>query len=311
MNQTVTAPAPSKIELFLALSRTPHGLLDMATPCMAAILTLGALPPWPVIGLGLVTAFAAYTSVYALNDVVDHAWDREKIQAGTPLSTSGYIDAVHVRHPLAQGFLGLGESLAWTIGWGAVAVIGAWMLNPVCAAIFLGAAILEAVYCRMILMSHLRVFVSGVVKTAGPMAAVFAVEPSPSPSFVLGLFFWIYLWEIGGQNVPADLYDLEEDIRHGAKTVPVRYGKERSAMIVLCSLTLASLLGLLVFLLASPAGNVLILSLALLAVNGWLLLYPAWRLARGLEREQAMALFNKASFYPFSIFILSLAGLVL
>ena len=67
----------SKLPLFLALSRTPHGLLDMAAP-FAALLWLGAFPPLTVMLLGVVTVFAGYTAVYALNDVVDYQNDRKK-----------------------------------------------------------------------------------------------------------------------------------------------------------------------------------------------------------------------------------------
>ena len=60
---------------FLALSRTPHLVLDLATPGLAALLCLGAFPPAPVLFLGLVTAFAGYTAVYALNDIIDYRID--------------------------------------------------------------------------------------------------------------------------------------------------------------------------------------------------------------------------------------------
>ena len=52
----------SRIKLFLALSRTPHGLLDMTTPAFAALLWLGALPPLPVLAIAVVTAFAGFTA---------------------------------------------------------------------------------------------------------------------------------------------------------------------------------------------------------------------------------------------------------
>ena len=68
----------ARLKLFWALSRTPHGLLDMCTPCFAALLWLGALPPVDVVLIGLVTTFAGYTAVYAWNDVVDFRVDREK-----------------------------------------------------------------------------------------------------------------------------------------------------------------------------------------------------------------------------------------
>ena len=55
----------SRLKLFFALSRTPHGLLDMATPAVSALLWLGDFPTLKVIALGLVTAFSGYTAVYA------------------------------------------------------------------------------------------------------------------------------------------------------------------------------------------------------------------------------------------------------
>ena len=72
----------SRLKLFFALSRTPHGLLDMCTPAFGALLWLGHFPPLYVIILGLITTFAGYTAVYALNDVIDYEADREKAAAG-------------------------------------------------------------------------------------------------------------------------------------------------------------------------------------------------------------------------------------
>jgi len=70
----------SRLKLFWALSRTPHGLLDMATPALGALLWLGRFPSLEVIVLGLITTFAGYTAVYALNDVIDYRVDKEKIR---------------------------------------------------------------------------------------------------------------------------------------------------------------------------------------------------------------------------------------
>lgn len=301
----------SRLGLFFALSRTPHGLLDMTTPFMAATLAMGALPPFRVALLGALTAFAAYTAVYALNDVIDHKIDRIKMEKGGIDPATNYIDAVHVRHPIAQGLLPLSHGALWTAAWSLVALAGALTLNPVCVAIFLGAVALETVYCLMIRISHLRVLVSGVVKTAGPMAAVFAVDPSPSPVFLAGLFLWLFFWEIGGQNVPADWYDMEEDKRFDARTVPVRYGPRGASVIAFASLCLAAVLGLYTFAVLSPGGYGLVPALLFLAANVYLLLIPGYRLYAKLERHQAMVLFNKASFYPLTIFVLALFGLVL
>jgi len=171
-------PGISRLKLFMALSRTPHGVLDMATPALGALLYLGTVPPLPVVLLGILTAFAGYTAVYALNDVVDYRVDREKVQnCGLP-EASGDLDAVCARHPMAQGLLSLREGILWTVSWGAVALLGAYLLNPKCAVIFIGGCVAEAVYCLMLRVSYLRTLVSGVVKTAGGMAAVYAVVNS-------------------------------------------------------------------------------------------------------------------------------------
>ena len=93
----------SRLKLFLALSRTPHGLLDLAAPALAALLWLGHFPPLGVIALGLLTVFAGYTAVYALNDVVDYRVDQEKLRLERAAKEDHYLDAVFMRHPLAAG----------------------------------------------------------------------------------------------------------------------------------------------------------------------------------------------------------------
>ena len=66
--------------------------------------------------------------------------------------------------------------MSWTI----LALIGAFILNPVCVLIFAGGCALEAIYCLLWRVSPFRTFVSGAVKTSGAVAAVFAVDPDPS-----------------------------------------------------------------------------------------------------------------------------------
>lgn len=293
----------SRLKLFFALSRTPHGVLDMATPAFAALLCLGAMPPVKVVLLGLITAFSGYTAVYALNDLVDYRSDRRKLQEGRLHSSDHYLDAVIVRHPIALGLLGFRAGLFWMGAWALLALIGAYALNPVCVAIFLGGCLLEAAYCLMWSTSHLRTIVSGAVKTSGGIAAVFAVDPHPSLPFVLLLFLLLFFWEIGGQNVPADWADIEEDARFRAKTIPVRFGPDMANRIILGSLILAVTLSVLIFPFSpvdidlSSAGVVLLAGL-------YLLLFPAYRLFTEKERDQAMSLFNKASYYPLALLVL-------
>ncbi len=46
---------------------------------MAALLWLGHFPPASVVIVGLITAFAGYTAVYALNDLIDCRVDKERM----------------------------------------------------------------------------------------------------------------------------------------------------------------------------------------------------------------------------------------
>ncbi len=296
---------PSRLTLFLALSRTPHALLDMTTPALGALLWLGGIPSPRIVILGLITAFAGYTAVYALNDLVDYRTDREKIRQGGLPGTAYDLDAVYVRHPLAQGLLSLREAVLWTAGWATLALVGALLLNPVCALVFLTGCLAETVYCLLFRISYLRILLSGVVKTAGGIAAVFAVEPHPSPIFLLVLFLWLLSWEVGGQNVPNDLADLDEDRSFQARTVPVHFGAQSAARIALYSLGATVGFSQLLYWATPAALHPLYLPLALVA-SFTLLIPPARRLAATRAAPEAAALFNRASYYPATMLLVVL-----
>ena len=243
-------PGLARLKLFWALSRTPHGLLDMATPGLCAMLWLGNLPPTAVVGLGLITAFSGYTAVYALNDVIDYRMDRKKIQECGVAEFGHDLDAVFVRHPMAQGMLGYREGILWMAGWALLALIGSYLLNPACTVIFLTACVLETIYCHLLKVSFLRGLISGVVKNSGGIAAVYAVDPNPAPLFLAVLFFWLFFWEIGGQNVPNDWADLEEDRRLEAQTHSRAFWSSKapsrssdSSLAVVLALSLVTVLG--------------------------------------------------------------------
>jgi 4-hydroxybenzoate polyprenyltransferase len=272
----------------------------MATPGLAAALWLGDLPHPMVVALGIVTAFAGYTAVYALNDIVDYRADREKVRGDGLTPAQRDLDAVFVRHPMAQGLLSFRDGLVWTGGWALLALLGAYLLNPVCALIFLTGCLLEAVYCLLLRITHLRVVVSGIVKTSGGMAAVFAVDPSPSPVFLGALFLWLFFWEIGGQNVPNDWTDLDEDRRLRARTLPARLGRRSAGRVILLSLGLAVALSLGVYW-VTPAPLGPVYPAGALVVGVFFLWIPAFRLIRSGGAEQASALFNRASYYPLAM----------
>jgi len=295
-------PGLSRLKLFWALSRTPHAILDISTPALAALLWLGAFPPLKVVLLGLLTAFAGYTAVYALNDVIDYRVDREKVKSGELPVAESYLDDVMIRRPMAYGLLSFREGLTWVLAWGVLAVLGAYLLNPVCVVVFVAGCGLEAVYCLMLKVSSLRTLVSGAVKTSGAVAAVFAVDPDPSLAFMLSLFIWIFCWEIGGQNIPHDWADIEEDRRLKAQTVPVRFGAERATALILYILIAAVGLNI-VALHFSKAVFELVIVIVFVIGGIYFLIIPALRLYKIKARKNAMALFNRASYYPLALLL--------
>jgi len=298
----------SRIMLFLALSRTPHGLLDMCTPLLTALLWLGYPPDLRVIMQGLLAAFAGYTAVYALNDIIDYQNDKKKIAHSGFHRETGYLDAAFVRHPLAQGFLSMPEAIVWAGSWMTISLVCAYLLNPVCALILVIGCLLESLYCLLLQVSHLRTLVSGIVKTLGGLAAIFAVDPSPDPGLLLLIFSWLFFWEIGGQNVPADWHDIQEDISLQAQTVPVSLGTKIAATIVLVTLCISLVLSGILFQL-TPLHLPLPLYLAAIFIGMYLLIIPALRLFRTRDRDEASALFNRASYYPSILLVFALIAL--
>ncbi len=290
-------PGRFALTVYLALSRTPHGILDLAGPFCAALLCRGGLPPLSVVVLGCITVFAGYTAVYALNDIVDYRSDKRQVEKSGRDARCNYLDAAFIRHPLAHGCLSLPAAIAWFVFWVVAAFAGAYALNPVCAWLLVAGCLLETAYCLLLTVTHLRALINGVVKSLGPLAAAYAVSPDPSPLFLALLFVWVFTWEIGGQNIPADWHDAARDAVTGARTVPVVLGYRRASRLAVVCLG-ASLVLSVPLLAASPLAVPAPLWLAALLGGAWLLLPPALRLAATREDEAASALFNRASFYP-------------
>ena len=293
---------------FLALSRSTHGVLDIAMPGFAALLWLGHFPRWPVLLVALLTALAGYTALYALNDIIGVKVDREKFAGSGP--NPGYsVEASDLRYPIAQGKLSLGKGIAWFAAWYVIALVGAWWLNPLLVFVVLAAPVLETVYCLLFKVSWWRVLVSGVVKSLGPVAAVLAVVPRPDPAMLGLMVAWLMAWEIGGQNVPADWNDVEEDRRVGARTIPLVFGPKFAGTVVLIALLATLALGWFLPLM-SPLALGMRFQLGMLAIGVTLLLMPGIQLFRSHEGRRAARLFDRASLYPLALLAL-VTGFVL
>jgi 4-hydroxybenzoate polyprenyltransferase len=110
----------------------------------------------------------------------------------------------------------------------------------------------------------------------------------------------LFFWEIGGQNIPNDWGDIEEDRRMNAQTIPVCWGLRRSNVIILLTIILTLGMNAVIFYFTRTRFEFGFVVLALI-VGCYLLLFPAIKLSQIKDREYAMTLFNKASYYPLAL----------
>ncbi len=299
----------SKWGLFLGLSRTPHALLDMATPAMAALLWLGRFPSLSVLVVGLVTAFAGYTAVYALNDVVDYRVDRERLAFRNESDHLFDLDNLTIPHPLAQGFLPFSWALGWLAFWAIIALAGAWWLNPVCALIFFLSAFFETIYCKLLKITHLKIIPSALVKASGGLAGVYAVDPMPSLGFISVLFLWLAAWEVGGQNIANDIMDMNDDAKVAARTTSTVKGIPESIFRIVSAVSIAVFAGLSIYSLAGT-GVGMLYPLGAALLGWWLLIRSARNLYYDPSPGAAALLFNRASYMPLGFLLLTAASIL-
>jgi 4-hydroxybenzoate polyprenyltransferase len=160
-------------------------------------------------------------------------------------------------------------------------------------------------------VSPFRTIVSGAVKTSGALAAVYAVDPHPSGIFVVCLFSLLFFWEIGGQNIPNDGFDIDEDRRFHARTIPVVYGIKTANVIIVAAVILTLITGIALFSLSWTVDIIgFVLVCVSVAVGIYLLLLPALKHYRSCAPTDAMALFNKASYYPMALLAVVLIKMI-
>ena len=244
-----------------------------------------------------------------MNDLVDFKVDKERVAKGMFQETAMSVEGTVLRHPMAQGELSYRSGLFWAVFWGILAIIGGFLLNPVCVLIFLAGGALEALYCKMLRISPARTLVQGIVKSMGSMAAIFAVWPEPSPVFVAAVFFWMYFWEIGGQNIAADWHDIKEDRILKAQTVPQVLGVRAASVLIMLSLGLSITFGYILFAVA-PARPGWLAYVLLTAAGLIVLVLPGLRLLKTGTREMAGWYFSVASYYPPVVFVIVLLSVL-
>ncbi len=294
-----------RLRALLGFSRVVQATLSVAQPFVAALVALHGFPSPDRLLLGLSAAWAGFLAVFALNDLMDVELDRARFA-----HLRGYeafdVDSAMMRHPLAQRQVSFPLGLAWIGGLGCYALVAAYLLSPTAAALFLLAALLEVLYCKLARVTPAKYLMSGAMVGVGALAGWVAMTPEIRAAEFGLLFLWMSAWEIGGRNIVNDFSDVEEDACLGIKTVPLLHGPRAAARLTFAWLV-ATNLAALALPLVSSLGPVYLVG----AVGGglYLLLLPGLRLLRSPTPPVALALFNRASFYPPVVLLALIADL--
>ncbi|GAA4667259.1 MULTISPECIES: UbiA family prenyltransferase [Amycolatopsis] len=279
-----------RLVTFYGFSRGTQALLSVAQPLTVALLAPGHPPVWRFVVLA-VASLAAFASVIALNDLLDTGLDRQR-RGELDLPD---IESAGGRHPLAQGRLSLRAGVTWVAALGLLTVVLLALLGRVCVVLFFVAAVLEVAYCLLATATCGKTVVSGIMVAGGGWVGWFAMTGEFDPLRLGLVALWLAAWEIGGRNIPNDLADVDEDARLGIRTVPVVFGARTAAAVAAAALTVAAaaVLALLCYAEVGPLGIVG----AVLAL-GYTVFVPARRLLRRPDAAGALAAFNRASFHP-------------
>ncbi len=289
LTSTISRTPRALFAAIFDLSRGRQALLSVAQPALGAVIALGGLPSPSQMVLGLVAAGTGFLAVFSLNDVLDRRVDSRALVAGKDNVTGFDMDTAFSRHPLARGDLSLSEAAVWVGGLAAISAVCAYLLAPLCLALFALAVGLEVVYCGLRSVTWTKTIISGAMVGVGGLAGWAAVAPIDARA--VSIFAFLALWEIAGRNLPNDLSDIEADVKTGIRTVATVFGEQTSA-----SATLAGALATVVALALLPipfAAAVLAAALGM-----WAMAAPALALARAPEPERAAAYFNRASLLP-------------
>jgi len=279
--------------LFFDLARGKSALFSVGEPVLGAVLAIGAIPSLRVCLLGILAALAGYLCVYSLNDLMDLRADREEIRVSKPDPLAwqpqiAHMDIVTLRHPVAAGALPLWAAVAFVATMGAIGLVAAYLLRPLCAYLFVGCAALEIIYCSLRRRTWLKVIPAATMVAAGGLAGWFAVGEATWGA--LAFFFLLYGWETA-RNLTNDLADVKHDRLVGITTLASVHGPRVASRAILgVSAAMVAIA------LAQPVTWVVRGLLAAVALLTMAL--PSAVLFRNPDEPSAQLYFNRLTFFP-------------
>jgi 4-hydroxybenzoate polyprenyltransferase len=199
---------PGPLRHFFDAIKFEHTVFALPFAYVAMVLAADGWPGWRVVIWVTLAMAGARTLAMSVNRLADRALDAENPRTAQ-------------RH-LPTGLLQPGQVLAAAVAAGALLLLSAWMLNPLCLLLAPLAALFLVGYSytkRFTWLTHwILGFTDGIAAAGGWIAVRGAFDP---PVFIL--WFALTVW-IAGFDLIYACQDVEFDRRAGLHSVPARFG---------------------------------------------------------------------------------------
>jgi len=270
------------IRRILRMIKFEHTLFALPFALMSLLVASGGRPSMHTLFWVLMAMVGARSTAMAFNRLVD-----ARLDAANPRTAE---------RELPTGALSQGSVLLFTVVTGALLVVAAWQLNPLCFS--LSPVALAVVYFysltkRFTALSHL---VLGFGLGIAPVGAWIAVTGSfaPFPLLLCGaVLFWV-----AGFDVIYSCQDLEHDRSAGLFSIPSELGPRAALRIARLFHILAVALWAWAFLFAGLGGW----AMAGVALAAGLLIYEHWLVRAGDLRRIQRAFFEVNSYVGVVLF---------
>jgi 4-hydroxybenzoate polyprenyltransferase len=240
----------ARIGTYLSFIRFSHSVFALPFALTGALLAAREHPlTWQRVGWIVAAMVAARSAAMGFNRLVDASYD-----AANPRTAM---------RELPRGAMSRAEAVAFVAVSSAAFIAAAWMINPLCAA--LSPVALAIVFWYSLAKrytSYTQAFL-GLAMAVAPVGGWLAAggELGRWEPWLLGLA--IGLW-VGGFDVLYACQDYAFDRDHGLRSIPVRFGIERSLLISRV-MHVATIVCMAALALVVPLGPIYLVGVALVA----------------------------------------------
>jgi 4-hydroxybenzoate polyprenyltransferase len=197
-----------RVRTFLEAIKFEHTIFALPFAYLGMLLAARGAPTLRQLFWITVAMAAARTLAMALNRLIDR-----EIDARNPRTAN---------RALPRRLISSAEMGAFAAGAGAVLVVAAWQLNPLCLQLLPGAVVVLACYSYTKRFTWLSHAVLGLADALAPIGAWVAVTGTLAPEALL-LGFAVGAW-IAGFDVLYACQDVAFDRANGLHSVPARFG---------------------------------------------------------------------------------------